>query len=381
MRTDWDAIVVGASFGGLAAAMELAGAGRVLIIDRKPIGEGQTSACGTPLGVVERLGAQEALEQVHDEIVLHFEGGSTRRVPTRHPWATFDYRILCRLLFDRTDATFVRASVTGVEGSEVTTTQGPVRAPLLIDASGWRSSLGAAVQPDAVPADALGSGIEFRAPVAGQGLHFWVRPRHLPCGVAWQFPAGEASRVGIACYHGRGGLKAPLADFLETQAFPDALSAPKMHGGGIPSRLRDPVAGPVLLVGDAAGQCLPLTAEGIRPALVFGQIAGRLVRHALDGKLTLEQVQESYRRTVRARRHQYRLLEGMQALLLRSPQRALPMLAWLLGGPAFTGPAQQAYWQIADPGLLRRGTDLRASMARVGAAAGAEGREQGAVLG
>lgn len=355
MRTDWDAIVVGASFGGLAAATELAGAGRVLIVDRKPIGEGQTSACGTLLGVLERLGAQEALEQVHDEVVLHFEGGSTRRVRTRYPLATFDYRTLCRLLFDRTDATFLRASVTGVEGNEVTTTLGPVRAPLLVDASGWRSNLGAAVQPDSVPADALGSGIEFRAPLAGQGLHFWVRPRHMPCGVTWQFPAGETSRVGIACYHGRGGLTAPLADFLDTHAFPTGPTTPRMHGGGIPSRLRDPIAGPVLLVGDAAGQCLPLTAEGIRPALVFGQAAGRLARRALDGTLTLEQVRERYRQTVRARRHRYRLLEGMQAMLLRSPQRALPMLAWLLGESALTGPAQRAYWQIADPGLLRQG--------------------------
>lgn len=55
MVGDWDAIVVGASFGGLAAAMELEGADRVLLIDRQPVGEGETSACGTQLRVLERL--------------------------------------------------------------------------------------------------------------------------------------------------------------------------------------------------------------------------------------------------------------------------------------------------------------------------------------
>ena len=73
-RRPWDAIVVGASFGGLAAAMELAGSGRVLLIDRSPVGEGQTSACATPLSVLERLSAADSVEQIHNEILIHGPG-------------------------------------------------------------------------------------------------------------------------------------------------------------------------------------------------------------------------------------------------------------------------------------------------------------------
>ena len=51
---EYDAIIVGASFAGLAVARELHG--RILLIDREEIGEGQTSACGTPLRVVDALG-------------------------------------------------------------------------------------------------------------------------------------------------------------------------------------------------------------------------------------------------------------------------------------------------------------------------------------
>lgn len=55
MRTveDYDAVIVGASFAGLAAATQLQGAGRVLLADREPLGAGETAACGTLLAVLE----------------------------------------------------------------------------------------------------------------------------------------------------------------------------------------------------------------------------------------------------------------------------------------------------------------------------------------
>ncbi|NIW91899.1 MAG: hypothetical protein GWN20_03100 [Phycisphaerae bacterium] len=43
---DYDVIIAGASFAGLAVANQLSGH-KVLLIDRKPNGAGQTSACGT----------------------------------------------------------------------------------------------------------------------------------------------------------------------------------------------------------------------------------------------------------------------------------------------------------------------------------------------
>jgi flavin-dependent dehydrogenase len=46
---EWDVLVCGASFAGLAVARELAGTGaRVLVVDRYEIGERATSACGIP---------------------------------------------------------------------------------------------------------------------------------------------------------------------------------------------------------------------------------------------------------------------------------------------------------------------------------------------
>ena len=44
----YDAIIAGASFAGLATAMQLRGY-RVLLIDQYPVGAHQMSACGTPI--------------------------------------------------------------------------------------------------------------------------------------------------------------------------------------------------------------------------------------------------------------------------------------------------------------------------------------------
>jgi len=348
VRRDWDAIVVGASFGGLGVATELAGAGRVLLVDRQAVGDGETSACGTLLRVLERLDALDALDQVHEEIVLHLARSRTYRFRPAYPFATFDYRRLCEILRGRTDAEFLRASVTGVSDGSVVTSAGSFRAPIVIDASGWRAALGPAPEPSEAPMRSLG--IELRKPVRDEGLHFWIRPDQIDCGVTWVFPAGDESHVGIACYRGRGGLKPRLEKFLD-----EPVTGAELHGGFFPSKLRDPVSGEVFLVGDSGGQCLPLTGEGIRPALVFGQVAGRLARQVLEGTLDLAAALACYRRLVLARRPNYTLLRGLQRGLLHAPSRAIPVFAKLFGDGALSGPAHRAYWWIADPDSLRPG--------------------------
>ena len=320
MEGDWDAIVVGASFGGLAAAMELVGAGRVLLIDRQPVGEGETSACGTLLRVLERLDALDALQQSHEEIVLHLAGDKIYRFRPTYAFATFDYRRLCEILRARTDASFLQTSVTGMTDGAVLTRAGSFRSPVVIDVSGWRAALGSPGARNLGSGPASSLGVELRLPVRDEGPHFWVLPLQIGCGVTWLFPAGDESRVGIACCLGKGGLKNGLEEFLE-EFLDECPAAGELHGGFFPSRLRDPIAGSVFLVGDAAGQCLSLTGEGIRPALVFGQAAGRLARRSLDGQSALPEALSAYRRMVLSRRPHYSLLRVLQRGVLRAPRR------------------------------------------------------------
>ncbi len=346
---DWDGVIVGASFAGLAAAIELSAAGRVLLLDRAEVGEGATSACATPLRVLEHLQALEAVEQVHQEVVFHFPSGRERCYRPAFPLATFDYRRLCELLAARTDATFLRATVEGYDPDRdlVVSSAGSFRGRVLIDASGWRAVLGSSLRPGLVERRAMSLGLERRIDRREQGLHFWVFPRELHCGMGWLFPAGDHSRAGLACYRGNGGLKRPLRHL-----FAGDPGVPGLHGGCFPARLRDPVVGSVFLVGDAAGQCLPVTGEGIRPALVYGQRAGRLARRVLAGELPLADALTTYRRAVLEQRAGWLLLAALQKAALATPRLLPPALAWLFGAGPLAGPAQRAYLRLAPPELL-----------------------------
>jgi flavin-dependent dehydrogenase len=143
-----DVLVCGASFAGLTIARELAGSGAdVLVVDRYEIGERQTSACGIPTDWLRSMGLMEAELQRFGELVVHTPHGTSRY---DLPWtfSTFDYRRICELLWSDCDARFETAKVNGraaasAGGAEigVETDRGVLRAPLVVDALGWRRVL------------------------------------------------------------------------------------------------------------------------------------------------------------------------------------------------------------------------------------------------
>jgi flavin-dependent dehydrogenase len=346
----YDAVVVGASFAGLAAAGQLDGAGRVLLVDREPVGVGETSACGTLLAVIERLDAADALEQVHPEVVVNVAG---RRVTfdTVHPFATFDYRTLSKILAGRLHGVEMTvAPFKGVEPDGTLVLGGRrVRADVVIDASGWRHVVATAFGAAPVDRGHLSTGVETRHHHGGCDLEFWFRPPERPDGVHWAFPAGDHVREGSASYAGKAkGLREDLARFAQVDSFP----ARAVHGGWFPAHLGEPVAGRVFVVGDAAGQCLPLTGEGIRPALVFGQAAGREARAVLEGTHSLEEALARYRTTVNHSRRAYAALEHFQSWSLHLP---VPVVGPFVRGSAWAPISrrlQSIYWTVADPDTL-----------------------------
>ena len=68
---EYDVLICGASFAGLAVARELRGAGRVLILDRYEIGERQTSACAAPTEWLENMGVAGSIQQTFEQLVVH----------------------------------------------------------------------------------------------------------------------------------------------------------------------------------------------------------------------------------------------------------------------------------------------------------------------
>ena len=69
---DFDVIVCGASFAGLAVARQLAGVEtRVLVLDRYEIGERQTSACAAPTEWLRNLGLEPSIRQTFGSLLVH----------------------------------------------------------------------------------------------------------------------------------------------------------------------------------------------------------------------------------------------------------------------------------------------------------------------
>jgi len=325
---EYDAIVVGASFAGLAVARELRG--EVLLLDRFDVGSHQTSACGTPLWVVERLGVQESVIQVHPRAVIHTPNRTVIYDASESPYCTFDYGRFCRGLLEQCHVRFLRTAVRGFSQGGVETEDGRFEAPCVIDASGWHRALVDRAGPAATGPMPLSFGLETETDYRGEGLYFWVDPAILAEGAAWLFPIGARSRVGVGSFAGVSKLRAPLERFLEGLD----LRPGRFHGTYFPAGLGAPTVGHVFAVGDAAGQCLPLTAEGIRPAVYFGRICGVLVQSVIDGRLSLEDALQAYRLRVFAHRRAYRMLRGLQWAVQKMPGAWLGLVAELGNRPA-----------------------------------------------
>ncbi len=282
---DYDALICGASFAGLAVARELAGAlrrdgspARVLMIDRYEVGERQTSACGIPTAWLEAMGLMGSHRQTFAELRVTTPHG-TSRWPLPWTFSTFDYRELCTLLFEQSDCEFETAKVDGRTGHTVHTDRGDLTAPLIVDALGWRRLLAGdgGFQPPDAP---LSRGLEVHPCGSGGDLAIWIDREIVPAGYGWSFPAREELRIGVGSFDPRFHVKdntVKLAEDLGSEAV-------RYQGNWIPHKLRPATAEEIFFAGDSAGHCLPLTAEGIRTALYFGLACGRELRAVLAGE-------------------------------------------------------------------------------------------------
>ena len=361
-RTDlsgeFDVLVCGASFAGLAVARELAGArrgadgapARVLIVDRYEIGERQTSACAAPTRWLEALGLEPAIRQTFPELVVNTPHGTSRyRLP--FTFSTFDYATLCHLLDDQNDADFETAKVEGREGTTVHTDRGDLSAPLVVDALGWRRVLadeGGGYQPPDAP---LSRGLEVHPDGSGRDLEIWWDRSYVPAGYSWSFPARDELRVGVGSFDPRFHVKdstVRLAGDLEVDAV-------RYQGNWIPHRLRPAAEDGIFFAGDSAGHCLPLTAEGIRTALYFGLACGRELRAAVEGRSSRDQALRRYAAFSASHRHAFEMLLRVQRLAPRLPPPVFWELIRAMGNKRLVDWSWGHYLRIAPPEFVAAG--------------------------
>jgi menaquinone-9 beta-reductase len=347
---EFDVLICGASFAGLAVARELTGSGaRVLIIDRYEIGERQTSACAAPTDWLTALGLEPSIRQTFPDLVIHTPH-ATRRY--RLPWSfsTFDYRELCGLLDDQNDAMFETAKVDGRSGNVVHTDRGDLSAPLVVDALGWRRVLAGpgGYQPPDAP---LSRGLEVHPGGRSVDLEIWIDRRYVPAGYGWSFPARDEIRIGVGSFDPRFHVKDTtvlLAEDLGSEAV-------RYQGNWIPHRLRPAAGDGVFFVGDSAGHCLPLTAEGIRTAFYFGIACGRELRAVVEGRSSREDALRRYAEFSASHRWKFEAMLRVQRLIPRVPPRLLGPAIRAMGTQRFVDWSFGHYLDIAPPSFASAG--------------------------
>ncbi|MBI5582832.1 MAG: geranylgeranyl reductase family protein [Deltaproteobacteria bacterium] len=97
-------------------------------------------------------------------------------------------------------------------------------------------------------------------------------------GYGWVFPKGDRANVGVGLEAGRSGaLKAILEGFKRQRLEEGLVQAPARPAGGglVPvGGLKDLWQENLILAGDAAGTCHPISGAGVGNALISGELAG-----------------------------------------------------------------------------------------------------------
>ncbi len=350
-------LICGASFAGLAVARELADSGAaVLVIDRYEIGERQTSACGIPTAWLTAMDLQDAWQQEFGELVIHTPDATIRY---ELPWtfSTFDYRTLCRRLAEQGSFEFETAKVDGRSGSTVHTDRGTIRAPLIVDALGWRRVLGRGqnIQP---PEALLSRGLEVHPFASGEDLEVWIDRGYVPAGYGWSFPADGELRIGVGSFDPRFHVREPTVRLAQDVG----AETVRYQGNWIPHALRDATEDGVFFVGDSAGHCLPLTAEGIRTALYFGIACGRELRAVLAGEQSREQALARYHDFSAGHVFAFRWLLRVQRLVPRTAPRLLSRGLRAMSSKRFVDWSFGHYLNIAHPDFVRSGAGAHERM-------------------
>jgi geranylgeranyl reductase family protein len=280
---EYDVAVVGAGPAGSSAARAAAAAGaRVVVLDRAAFPRYKTCGGGLIGPSLAALPGRPPVRASITQVSLSLAGRRRRTRTVDEPCLQMVTRaeLDAWLLQQATDAgAEVRAPcrVLSVSDDVVDTTDGPLRAQVVVAADGTSSRLARDVGVRLAHVD-LGLELELDAgPLADR----WTDRVHLdwgpiPGSYAWVFPKGDTLTVGVIAARGAGdATRRYLHDFVRWVGL-DRLRV--VHDSGHLTRCRttgSPLGrGRVLLAGDAAGLLEPWTREGISFATRSGALAG-----------------------------------------------------------------------------------------------------------
>ena len=323
MRDEYDIVVVGAGPGGSIAARTAAEECDVLLIEKR-------QEVGSPVRCAEGVLKSALLEFAHPDkkwisscirgYRIFAPDGTMLEVSAEAMGIEGELAyILERNIFDRElakDAARVGADVmvhtraTGliiedglVKGVKINRLGEnlEVRSKIVIGADGVESQVGRwAGINTALKLNDVGSAAQYLmadVDVAEDFCDIYVGSR-APGGYAWVFPKGEKlANVGIGMLTSMLNGRRPI-DYLDkfvSQHFPQGQQLGLMMGScPCSDELKTTICNGLMLVGDAAHHCDPLSGAGIINAMEGGKIAGNVARKAVQQRDSSVRVLKEY---------------------------------------------------------------------------------------
>ncbi len=205
--------------------------------------------------------------------------------------------------------------IIGVSG---TSKEGEVifHAKVIVDASGFSSTVSKAMG-FVTQWERFGAGAEYEAEVENVDQETWwlmVGQKYSPAGYAWIFPVGKnIVRIGVGVGKPESQVDPTerLKELIDSKIGPISklgkITPIEFHYGLIPNDglSRKTVYNNLILVGDSAGQANPLVLEGIRYAIKFGRVAGKIASNAIKSGKTDENAlypyEENWKKDIQAK--------------------------------------------------------------------------------
>ena len=178
-------------------------------------------------------------------------------------------------------------------------------AKVIIDCSGFQSVVGNMLGL-VTQWERFGAGAEYEVRAENVDDKTWwlmVGQKYSPAGYAWIFPVGgDIVRIGVGIGKPESNVDPTerLNELMENKEGPikdlGEITKIEFHYGLIPNDglSRKTVYDNLILVGDSAGQANPLVLEGIRYAIRFGRVAGKVASDAIKNDDTSENALRPY---------------------------------------------------------------------------------------
>jgi len=178
-------------------------------------------------------------------------------------------------------------------------------AKVVIDCSGFQSVVGKMLGL-VTQWERFGAGAEYEVRAENVDDKTWwlmVGQKYSPAGYAWIFPVGgDIVRIGVGIGKPESNVDPTerLNELMENKEGPikdlGEITKIEFHYGLIPNDglSRKTVYDNLILVGDSAGQANPLVLEGIRYAIRFGRVAGRVASDSVKNDDTSENALRPY---------------------------------------------------------------------------------------